>query len=68
MDRPPVKLTVFLGIFSGASIAAAWIATRPQETNVAIGIGLGVLAVFLAVFRVDRALTRRKRRSTDVKA
>ena len=65
MDRVPAKLTLFLGLFSGVCISAAWFSARPQEVIGAISIGTATCALILIVLRFDRALIKKSRRSTD---
>ncbi len=65
MDKQAPKLTLFLSIFSGACISAAWISARPSEIIAAVCIGTAVCATLLIVLRFDRAFVKRGRRRTD---
>ncbi len=65
MEKLPARVSIFLGLFSGAAICAAWLTTRPHEPLVAISIGAAICVSILAVFRIDLTFTQRGRRYTD---
>jgi hypothetical protein len=65
MDKITPRLALFLGLFSGVCISAAWISARPTEIVGAVSIGAAVCATMLIVLRFDRALIKRNRRSSD---
>ncbi len=66
MERMPPRLTLFLGLFSGICVSAAWFSVRPDEIVGAICIGTAVCATLLIALRFDRALVRKSRRRTDL--
>ncbi len=65
MDKLPAHLTLFLALFSGVCVSAAWFTARPFETAGAICIGSAVCLIVLVALRVDKALMKKSRRSTD---
>jgi hypothetical protein len=65
MDRVPAKLTLCMGIFSGACLSAAWFTARPEDVVGAVSLGAATTALVLIMLRFDRALVRQNRRSSD---
>ena len=65
MDRVTAKLTLCLGIFSGASLSAAWFSARPGDYVGAVSLGAATCALVLLVLRFDRAFVRQNRRHSD---
>jgi hypothetical protein len=65
MDMASPKLTLCMGLFSGASLSAAWISARPYDTIGAVCIGTAACALILIVLRFDRTFIKKARRATD---
>lgn len=65
MDKIPPQVSLFMGLFSGVCISAAWCAVRPFDVIGAVCVGTATCALLLIVLRFDRALIRKTRRRDD---
>ena len=67
MDKLPPQVSLFLGLFSGICMSAAWCSVRPFEVVGAVSVGAATCATLLLVLRFDKALVRKARRRGDVR-
>ena len=65
MERLPAKLILFLGLFCGASLSAAWLSARPTDVIGAVCVGTAACALVLIMLRVDRTFIKQNRRKSD---
>lgn len=61
----PRKLTISLGLFSGSSLSACWIAVNTRDFVGAISVGTAACAIILLLLRFEAGTSRRSRRRGD---
>lgn len=61
----PRHMKVLLGLFSGSSLSASWIAVHTHDFVGAVAVGTVTCAIILILLRFEDVTTQMSRRRTD---